>query len=113
MTWADTLPYTGGWGWHLTATAPTGVTTPRRGATLKGARRLTKKAGRLTVVAGRGRPWSTKPVGTRMGKGKGKTADHRGWIPRGGAHLRWVGRPGRLAPLTRRCPGVRITPLGW
>lgn len=92
------------------------MTTPARAAFVKLARRLTRKVARLTVVAGPGRPWSTKPVGTRMGKGKGKPTGRVAWLPRGAALVEVVAHPtaaARLRPLTRRDGRWRLISTWW
>lgn len=103
-------------GWALLAGEPTRLAQPTRAALVKLARRVTRKVAGLTVVAGPGRPWSTKPVGTRMGKGKGKTTARVGWLPRGGSALAVAASPtvaGRLRRITRRGGAWRVTPTWW
>lgn len=117
VTWKEALPHGyGRTGWALTATASTRLTTSARGILVKLGRRLTRKVARLTVTAPVGRPWSTKPVGTRMGKGKGKTADRIGWLPQGATALMVVAHPvaaARLRPLTRRDGRWRLISTWW
>ncbi len=83
------------WGWEvaltgwtrrevdLVATVPAALEDPARTALLKTARRLAKRICPVRVAVGRGPVRTARPNGTRMGKGKGKFAGHRGWTPRG------------------------------
>jgi ribosomal protein L16/L10AE len=83
------------WGWDvalagwtrtatdLVATRAAALEDPQRAALVKTARRLAKRISPCRVAAGRGPVRTARPNGTRMGKGKGKPAGHRGWTPRG------------------------------
>lgn len=68
--------------WQVTAARAAGVADRARRGTTRTARRVAKRAG-LRVGGHPGAPVTARPVGTRMGKGKGKLAGHRRWTPRG------------------------------
>ena len=79
--WADRLV---GWTDHhhrWVARVAANLDDTQRGAVVRTARKLAKKSVRVARAAGPVR--TARPVGTRMGKGKGKPAGHRGWTPRG------------------------------
>jgi len=81
LGWSDSLV---GWsdGYHrYVATRAANLGDTQRGALVRTARKLAKKSVRVARTVGPVR--TARPVGTRMGKGKGKPAGHRGWTPRG------------------------------
>lgn len=79
------------------------MTDPQARAVTAFARKVTKKKAHWTTGFAPGGVVTAKPVGTRMGKGKGKPAGHRRWFPRGGHLGILTGRlPLRLSVLGRR-----------
>lgn len=71
------------------------------------ARKFTKKSGSLQVVPHPGKVVTSKPLGTRMGKGKGKPSGNtRGWLPEGGILVRFrgVNPTPKWNTLTKRTP---------
>jgi hypothetical protein len=111
------------WGWDVALAGWTGratrwvatragaLTGSERTAHVRTARRVTKRVGRVRVARSVGSVVTGRPVGTRMGKGKGKPVGHRGWTPAGATLLEVVGPSRGLAVLAGRSSGraVRVT----
>ena len=90
---------------------------PQRRAQTVLARKVAKRTATVTVRVHPGGVVTGRPVGTRMGKGKGKPVGHRRWVPRGGVTHLVVTPPGGLpglAGLTPRSSGrVTVVPTRW
>lgn len=102
--------------WSLTWSAWTVLTGQTRTSLIRTARKLTKKVGPAVVIVSPGLPTTLRPVGTRIGKGKGKIDSTRGWLPRGGTFLHHRGNfPGGWEVLRKRSPrgAARILSRGW
>ena len=107
-------------GWSgLTWTAQTlrwsALENPTRNALVKVARRTTRKTGSLTLGIHPGEVQTSRPLGTRMGKGKGRPAGCRRWTPRGERWLFFRGsRPTGWGVLPGRTPGgLKVDRLFW
>lgn len=108
------------WGWDVAlagwtrrdtsvvVTRASALEDPQRGALVRAARRVTKRVGHLRVARSAGPVVTARPVGTRMGKGKGKPVGHRGWTPRGAALFEVTGGSRGLTLLAGRSSG-RVT----
>ena len=106
LGWETSL---GGWtslGWTYRVGGWSALAGPTRTALTRVATRAVRRAGRVTLRTHPGAPQTGRPVGTRMGKGKGKPRGWLRWLPRGGAlfSLRGVRPPG-WGILPGRTPG--------
>lgn len=79
LSWETSLLGWSATAWWLTATVWAAVEDPQRKAITSFARKTVKKQAHWTTRTGPGGVVTNKPVGTRMGKGKGKPQGHRTW----------------------------------
>ena len=115
-------------GWETSLVAPWGHSwafqwdnwTVLEGSTRKSlitqARKITKKLGVIKVQVHPGQVTTARPVGTRMGKGKGKPHSTRTWLCRGASLLLFRGpQPAGWSTLSKRSPrgAAKLIPLGW
>jgi len=116
LGWETSLVQPWGLYWGLTWKGWTSLEGATRVSLIRTTRKLTKKLGTTTVMVHPGAPVTARPVGTRMGKGKGKVWTSRGWLTRGAQllHLRGGWLPG-WGVLSKRTPrGVaQVLPRGW
>jgi len=101
VSWETSLFQWGLTRWTLTSTVWSAMTDPQARAVAAFARKVTKKKAHWMTAFAPGGVTTAKPVGTRMGKGKGKAAGHRRWLARGS----------HLGVLTGRLP-LRLSVLG-
>ena len=93
-----------GWTYRFAGWTPLGGST--RAALLRVATRAVRRAGRVTLRTHPGETQTGRPVGTRMGKGKGKPRGHLRWFPRGAPLVDLRGpRPPGWGVLPGRTPG--------
>lgn len=116
ISWETSLVSVWGHAWALQWTQWTVMEGSTRKSLIAQARKLTKKLGSTRVVIHPGKITTSRPVGTRMGKGKGKVHSTRGWLPAGGSLLLFRGpRPGGWSTLVKRSPrgAAQLNSLGW
>jgi len=101
--WETSLTGWSGRGATLVATRPGVLPGAARAALVKTSRKIAKKVARVTVRVDPGPVVTSRPVGTRMGKGKGKPGGTRRWVPRGTTLVGWS-RPVGVAVLAGRSP---------
>jgi len=102
--------------WNLTWSKWTPLEGSTRRALISSARKTAKKMGTTRVAHPPGRVVTSRPVGTRMGKGKGKPLSTRGWLPRGSVFLSFRGlTPPPWGYLSKRSPRgtTLVKPIGW
>ena len=80
-------------GWTLRAGVTDRWHPPRVGGLLRGVRRTLRRAARVTRLTSPTHTHYARPVGLRMGKGRGKPAGRFGWATPGTPLLGVVGAP--------------------
>lgn len=104
--------WSGSGGVELVAVRAAATVETERSALTRAVRRFAKRAARVRVARSPGPVRTERPVGTRMGKGKGKPAGHRGWTPRGAVLFDLAGPRGvarRVALITKRSSTRAVT----
>lgn len=102
-TWGWETGLTGwsGLDWEIVATQQSRLLSGERSAWAKTVRKLVKKKANLQLNVHRNHVLTGRPVGIRMGKGKGKGRDHCCWV-RPGTSIAILGSSSaRVANLTR------------